>query len=337
MQRVATFLLVAAVLALGLAAGVDALLGEGADVEPTRAAQPEPARTTTEAATTEPTEEALAEAADSLRAAGVTGVLTYAAQDCRVHAVELPGLDPHPAGAERSCRFGVSAGNVLSFGRGVADPSRSLLAACNVGLTEVSTDGRIVAEYPGCAPTWRDDGALTVVRQGEVVLLDGPLDRPELVQENVLLPRQAVRRAFRSAGWSEGRFAVREIAWLPGGRLATTVRVSEEDEVNDVLVVFRGQRLVRAPSFAYADLRGLRPSPRGRFVAARNGEGGLAIVDRGGRPVLEPFRHGQALAWSPDERWGAWAGGDGIYFFRSGDRSAPFIWLPIVARDLVWR
>jgi hypothetical protein len=337
MQRVATLLLVAAVLALGLAAGVEALLGGDAEVEPTRAEQPEPAATTTEAATTEPTEEALAEAADSLRAAGVTGVLTYAGQDCRVHAVELPGLEPHPAGAERSCRFRVSAGNVLSFGRGVADPSRFLLAACDVGLTEVSTDGSLVAVYPGCAPTWRGDGALTIVRQGEVVLLDGPLDRPELVQENVLLSRQDVTRAFRSAGWSEGRFAVREIAWLPGRRLAATVRVNGADEVNDVLVVFRGRRFVRAPSFAYADLRGLRPSPRGRFVFARSGEGGLAIVDRGGRPVLEPFRQGEALAWAPDERWGAWAGRDGIYFFRPGDRSAPFVWLPIVARDLVWR
>jgi hypothetical protein len=337
MQRVATLALVAAVLALGLAAGVDALLGRGAEVEPTGARQPEPAATTTEPTATGPTEAEIRQASDDLRAAGITGVLTYTDQDCRVHAVDLPRLAPQPAGAERSCRFQVSAGNTLSFGRGVADPSRSLLAACNVGLTEVSVDGRILAVYPGCAPTWRDDGRLTVVREGEVVLLDGPLERPELVRESVLLSRQAVARAFRSAGWSEGRFTMREIAWLPGRRLAATVRVSEEDEANDLLVVFRGRRLVRGPRFAYADLRGLRPSPRGRFVFARSGEGGLAIVDRSGRPVLEPFRHGQALAWSPDERWGAWAGDDGIYFFRSGDRGAPFIGVPIVARDLVWR
>jgi hypothetical protein len=337
MQRVATSVLVAAVLALGLAAGVDALLGGGSEVEPTGARQPERVATTTEAAATEPTDAEISEAADDLLAAGITGVLTYADEDCRVHAVDLPRLTPQPAGAERSCRFQVSAGNVLSFGRGVADPSRFMLAACNVGLTDVSVDGRSIAVYPGCAPTWREDGVLTVVREGEVVLLDGPLDRPELVEESVLLSREAVTRAFRSAGWLEGRFTVREIVWLPGRRLAATVRLNEEDEVNDLLVVFRGRRLVRAPRFAYADLRGLRPSPRGRFVFARSGEGGLAIVDRGGRPVLEPFRHGQALAWSPDERWGAWAGDDGIYFFRSGDRSAPFIWVPIVARDLVWR
>jgi hypothetical protein len=337
MQRVATLALVAAVLALGLAAGVDALLGRGAEVEPTGARQREPVATTTEPAATGPTEAEIRQASADLRAAGITGVLTYADRDCRVRAVDLPRLTPQPAGAERSCRFEVSAGNVLSFGRGVSDPSRFLLAVCNVGLTEVSADGRIVGVYPGCAPSWRDDGRLAVVREGEVVLLDGPLDRPELVQESVLLSRSAVARAFRRAGWSDGRFTVREIAWLRGGRLATTVRAREEDEVNDLLVVFRGRRLVRNPQFAYADLRGLRPSPRGGFVFARTGEGSLAVVDRDGRPLLEPFRQGRALAWSPDERWGAWAGADGVYFFRPGERGARFIRVPIVARDLVWR
>lgn len=341
-RRAATFGLVAAIMALGLAAGVDALRGEDAGVEGDDSGRGGQAATTT-AETAEVSEADRRAISAELGQAGVRGALTYADDDCRVHAVELPSLAPLPAPADRSCLFQVSPGNVVSFGGAVADPSRFFFAECNslvelpTSVVTLGTDGRVVARYRGCAPTWRDDGALTIVRGGEAFVLEGRLDHPGEVRANVVLSRRELTAAFRTAGWPAGRFSVREIAWLRGARLATIVRVTEKDEVNDVLTVFEGPHLVRAPTFAYADLRGLRPSPRGRYALARSGSGGLAVVDRGGRPVLERFRGGRVLAWSPDERFGASANQEGIYVFRLGDRSASFIRLPFVARDLVWR
>ncbi len=96
MRRIATWLLVGAVAALGVAAAVDALRG---DVEPVREARPPETTTTTPDLTGQ-----AGPAAARLRDARITGVLTYADDDCRLRAVSLPDLEPARAPSFEMCR-----------------------------------------------------------------------------------------------------------------------------------------------------------------------------------------------------------------------------------------
>jgi hypothetical protein len=96
MRRIATWLLVAAVVALGVVAAFDALRGEEVVVS-------EPPPTTTTVAIRALTGQA-GPAAARLREAEVAGVLTYADDDCRLSAVSLPDLEPVRAPSFEMCR-----------------------------------------------------------------------------------------------------------------------------------------------------------------------------------------------------------------------------------------
>ncbi len=94
MRRIATGLVVAALAALGLVAAVDALWSPGES-------SPQAARQTT----TVPLLARQPELAVSqLREAGVSGLLTYSDEDCRLHAVSLPELRPARAPSFEMCR-----------------------------------------------------------------------------------------------------------------------------------------------------------------------------------------------------------------------------------------
>jgi hypothetical protein len=91
-RRIATWLLVGAVAALGVAAAVDAMRGterpsrqRAGSVLPGLADQPELA-------------------IRQLREAGVRGVLTYSDEACKLHAVSLPDLRPVRAPSYEMCR-----------------------------------------------------------------------------------------------------------------------------------------------------------------------------------------------------------------------------------------
>ena len=96
MRRIATWLLVGAVAALGVAAcgGCPARRRRGGSrsLRPQASADPgltgRPARQTV----------------SQLREAGVSGVLTYSDDDCRLHAVSLPALEPARAPSFEMCR-----------------------------------------------------------------------------------------------------------------------------------------------------------------------------------------------------------------------------------------
>ena len=94
MRRTATWLLIGAVAALGLAAAVDAFRQEPEGVDVVEGSP-----------TTDPGVSRAQElAARMLRAAGVSGVLTYSDEDCRLRAVTLPSLAPARAPSFRMCR-----------------------------------------------------------------------------------------------------------------------------------------------------------------------------------------------------------------------------------------
>jgi hypothetical protein len=96
MRRIATWLLVAAVVALGFVAAFDALRSEEVVAR-------EPRPQTTAAAIQALTGDS-GPAAARLREARVAGILTYADDDCRLSAVSLPDLEAVRAPSFEMCR-----------------------------------------------------------------------------------------------------------------------------------------------------------------------------------------------------------------------------------------
>ena len=96
MRRIATWLLVGAVAALGIAAAVDSLRG---DERVVRESRPTPTTATVSGLSGQ-----AGPAAARLREAGVSGVLTYSDDDCRLRAVSLPDLQPVRAPSFEMCR-----------------------------------------------------------------------------------------------------------------------------------------------------------------------------------------------------------------------------------------
>jgi hypothetical protein len=261
-------------------------------------------------------------AAAALREGGASGVLTYAGEDCRLEALTLPDLRPHPAPPGRACTL--ARLETLRFGRPVGDPQRVLVARCRSGRVELAeVGGPVVARAPGCAPAWRPDGTLTAVRDGEVA---------SLFPARVLLSRGDLVRELGPRGWPGTDFSVEEIAWLDGATLAAVVRTPRDQAV---LALFRSGRLVARPSLATTSIEALRVSPRRSFVTARSSRGAL-VVDREGRRIRLPVGV-TAVAWSPDEQWIAATRSEEIAFFPFEEPSSRGISLPIAARDLVWR
>lgn len=310
MRRLGTVLVVAALAGLGVAAAVDALLsGQEAAQAPRR---PPPVDR--------------AELVVSLREAGVAGVLTYADGRCRLRAVTLPDLRPHPAPAVRACRVPPAPGRMLRFGRPGADPQRIVVARCRSGIVEVGPlGGAPFARFRGCAPAWKPDGTLTAVRDGAVV---------ELASTRVLLSRSGLAGAFSQAGWARLDYAVEEIAWLDSDTLVAVVRAGARGP--ELLTVLREGRLAATPLID-DDLSELRTSPGGRNAAARGtGRVRLLALDAQGRRMALP-RGALGVAWSPDERWTAVATGNGIVLLREGRGRPGVLRLPLAASDLVWR
>jgi hypothetical protein len=324
-RRILTWLLLGAVVALGAAAGVDALRGGG----PTRAEPPSPAPSTTQDTSASASPEQRLTAA--LREAGIAGVLEYADEDCDTHAVSLPDLTTRPSGVGGACSFAGSLNERTGYAVECSGDRVSIEDPQQAPYAEVRAD---------CPPAWKPDGTPTLLRDGEVV-------EPHPCPDRGIIPMRCTRpllsgddlvRELRGAGWRGFHFAVQELLWLSDSRAAAIVSARSRGERGEVLVVFDSRRVVTAPTAAYTDLTALRPSPSGGFVVAQIIDpGGVVVVDRDGAMVRPLVRHGSALAWSPDERWIAEATEEGIYVFPA-DRGTPRVYvLPIVARDLVWR
>lgn len=324
MRRILTWLLLGAVVALGAAAGIDALRGGEPKRAERRSATPARAEATTGPASPE------AAVAVALREAGISGILEFSDEDCETHAVSLPDLTARPSGVGGACSFADTA-NATDYAVG-----------CNGG--RVSIDDPRQAPYAlvraDCEPAWKPDGRPTLLRDGEVVephpCPDGGIVPMRCSRE--LLSGEDLVRELRGAGWRGFRFAVEELLWLSDSRAAAIVRARSRDDRGELLVVFDSRRLVTAPTAAYEDLAALRLSPSRSFVAAQIADpGGIVVVDRDGAPVRPLVRHGSGLAWSPDERWIAEATEEGVYVFPA-DGGTPRVYvLPIVARDLIWR
>ena len=105
MRRWWTWLVVTALAGIGVAATADTLRGGEETV--TRAAE------STATAAIQP--RAVDLAVSRLREAGVTGVLTYSDEDCRLHAITLPGLETAHAPPFEMCAPYTGTGGIGAF------------------------------------------------------------------------------------------------------------------------------------------------------------------------------------------------------------------------------
>jgi hypothetical protein len=297
--------ILAAVLAIGIAATVDALRDGGNDTGSQRAVVreggPPPPR------------------AAKLRAAGVTGELYFTVETgggCRLRAVTLPTLEDAATFELGWCRFDLShEGNIVA---GPPCPGRRFEIR---SVTETSSG------FQGCAPAWRPNGELTFVRDGDVQTPDGDV----LVANVARFARNAVGR---------GRLEVRQLAWLSGTTLAALIGTLAVDHA--VVIVIEGDRAVSEPIFADRQdtLDVLRHSQE-LFVG---GEFGGQVFDLQGDFVSAnrfPFADLAAVAESPGGHWFAVARPGSVCIYEETE-PPPREYFPITcleadAVDLAWR
>jgi len=202
-RKVATWLLVGAVAALGLAAAVAALRDDGTATRIGAGAQTVPALV-------DSPERVVAQ----LREASVTGVLTYSDDECRLHAVSLPDLEPVPAPSFRMCRPATSSGGLGAVDGGV------VWAGLGYGFVQVVLSraelSRAIRPRLGIPPD-----AEAGFRAVQAVALDE--DRYLVLADSTYEPRERVLAAFEGkraifvhpSWWIGGARAIRP---SPGGR-----------------------------------------------------------------------------------------------------------------------
>ena len=231
MRRILTWGLVAAVAGLGLAAGIDAVRGEGAP-EQTVAADPE-RPTSTEP---EPPEDMFAEARADLQAAGVPeGRLIYADEDCRNYVLTMPDLRPAGPRPDTSVAAGTgrsSAASVATIGS-PSSPDGSVRAECKGGWLSLLSDvfGNPKPERPararGCGAAWKPDGTVTFVQNGSVrrfARCPGDRALAPLRCSRPMLTRAQLARQLPGVPWNGYALSIKELHWLDDQRFAAIMR-----------------------------------------------------------------------------------------------------------------
>jgi hypothetical protein len=283
------------------------------------------------------------------------GVLFYTDDLCRLRAARLPRLDPVDGPAWDGCEFTLSPDGESVVASGIVwHPQGALRATAVSGLVYVVRDDPVAGyRRAGHAPAFKPDGTATFVRDGDIVeltpscfaptrrvgcerilLTRRALTRPLLRDPNALLARRAIATATVTA-----------IAWLTPTRLAAAFSFSEHEEL---IAVYEGETLLRTISGFGGSVVELLVSPRRRYAAARLEQpDGFVLFDPAGDTfVLEevqrdfsgrpPFTGGRAITWSPDDEWTAIARRRSVVFFRMGPESPDDVRIDVSAHDLAW-
>jgi hypothetical protein len=131
---------------------------------------------------------------------------------------------------------------------------------------------------------------------------------------------------------------VRRVAWL-GRRVRYAAVVSAPGLGHDLLVLFRRREVERVLALVPPGRGQLRASPRGAYLASIDPGGRITVYDGRGEPLPLPaeLRAARAVAWSPDERFAAFAVGDEIHVVPSGQFGVEPVRIPVAARDVAWQ
>jgi hypothetical protein len=248
--------------------------------------------------------------------AAVRGMLVFAGPACAPSALRLPDLAAEAPPLVPDC-----GGTTWS-------DDGTLHAECRGRSVIVgSADGLSFGGIRGCAPAWRPDGVLSVIRDGNLVIARRH-GRPQ-----IFLSKEALADELeREIG---GVYELAEVAWIDSQTFAAIVRgskpwqqalvVGSQDRL-DLFVPERGQRI-----------SSLSVSPLGNVAFARSRLGReFVMLARSGREIPLPrIANVRAIAWSPDEQWVALATRTSTFIARTGTRQV-VLRIPVGGDALAW-
>jgi hypothetical protein len=319
MRLLVTWLVVGALVAIGLFALRDALVKDRAEGGP---AETSPVLRAS-ADTPPPAISSRAALVSNLESIRARGALYLTDAGCRRFVLSLPALHWERPGRQPATDCNVWARPPVEADSGIAATQVS------AETIEVTSGGWSHA-FRGTSAAFKLDGTLTFVRRGrlfewtarcaeeaKIIRFDGLHEVPRCIEQIAGAPRM-----------------LREVAWLDDERYAA---IAGPDGAASVLVV-DGRRERRLFNSVGARLGALQASPGGRYLTARV-DGTLALfrTDQPGIHALppggEPIR---AITWSPDARLAAVVTETAVQVFPVG-RRARGVRLPISMASARWR
>lgn len=246
------------------------------------------------------------------------GLLVLEGPDCVPVAFRLPALD------EKLPPHGPDCGGTVWSDDG------TLSAKCHGGVTTiVPADLSGPLTVRGCSPAWRPDGALSVIRNGGLVV-GRRHGHPQLfISKDQLV------------GWLNGRLASGQgyefasVAWIDRTNVAAILQGPRPAEQALAVMSPDGLELFVAELGQRID--SLRASPRGDLAFARNRLAReYVVLRRTGTEVPIPrIGNARAAAWSPDGEWIALATRTSTFIARLGTREV-VLQVPTGGDALAW-
>jgi hypothetical protein len=304
MGKLPSWIVVAAVGAVIVLAAADALRSTGDGATKASVAATEPISTVVKA---EP--------------AGLHGVIVVGPDCSSIQAIRLPTLISFQPPRQTDC-------DGYRWSR-----DGTLYARCEGRTTEVGTsEGRAEFSIAGCEPAWRPDGALTVIRNGSLIVTRS-IGRP-----SELLTRAQLGEALEGTIPRPRSYTLTQVGWLDSNHVAAIVHGARPGEqALIVLSALIGELQYSDPQVA-AGLADLRASPFGDYIAyVRAGfVRQFAMIDLQGREVrLPPIGNALNVAWSPDERYVAISTRTTTFIARTGTERVIFE-VPAGGESLAW-
>ena len=318
MRPLATWLLVGALLVLGLLAARDALHSAGS------AAPPTITEDTIKAAGGPPEIPGRTALVSQLKEIGADGVLYVTDAACRRFILRLPTLT-WTTGRE------LPGSDCGLWARQPSDADFGLAARqVNADTIEVTSGGWSFG-FEGVSPAFKPDGILTFVRDGRLREWSGRC--PETTRKVVFEGLHDVGRCDRPVAGAPHN--VREVAWLSVRDYAV---VAGPDGATSLEVV-RDRRMERLFNSVGARMGALEASPSGRYVVVRL-DGTLTLFRTDASRALRPLPANDELArsitWSRDERLAALATDSAVAIFPSG-AAGRAVRIPLSVSAVQWR
>jgi hypothetical protein len=318
MRPLVTWLLVGALLVLGLLAARDALQSQGS------AAPPPTAEHTIEAAGGPPAIPGRTALVPQLKEIGAHGVLYVTDVSCRRFILRLPTLTWTTSRELPGSDCGL-------WTRQPSDADSGLAARqVNADTIEVTSGGWSFG-FEGISPAFKPDGILTFVRDGRLREWTGRC--PETARKVVFEGLHDVARCDRPVAGAPRD--VREVAWLSVRDYAI---VAGPDGATS-LEVLRDGRTERLFNSVGARMGALEASPSGRYVVVRlDGTLTLFRTDRSRalRPLPANDELARSITWSRDERLAALATDGAVAVFPS-DAAGRAVRIPLSVSAVQWR
>jgi hypothetical protein len=318
MRPLVTWLLVGALLVLGLVAARDAFQSEGS------AAPPPTTENTNNAGGGPPEIPGRLALVTQLKKIGAHGVLYVTDVSCRRFALRLPTLEwtTNRELPGTDCGF---------WTRQPSDADTGIAAGqVNADTIEVTAGGWSF-RFEGTSPAFKPDGILTFVRDGRLREWTGRC--PQTAQRVLFQGVHGVARCDRPVmGAPDG---IREVAWLG---LRDYAVISGPDGATSLEVV-RGGRRERLFNSVGARMGAVEASPSGHYVVVRI-DGALALFRTDTSPGVRPLPANDELArsitWSHDERLAALATDTAVAVFPS-DAAGRAVRIPLSVVTVQWR